>query len=196
MTDEWRKENKARRIDKQCQQNDQVQYWHEHEGKFCLSQDFPRNNPIPHRNKMCPSGLTLCHPAGPTLLKHATQGYPTLTGKPWTREMVQEVVDRGPHKSALAPDAIKQLTDEVAAKVAAGQACIVNWLDIWDYPPHELKFSPISIIPHKSPCSFCLCNGGRIPSVNEASIKSAPKGSIDQIGQSLSCIIYAMVIRS
>ena len=71
---------------------------------------------------MCPSGLALQHPAGATLLRYATQGCPTLTGKPWTREMMLAAVERGPHKSALAPDAIAQLHEEVGAKVAAGQA--------------------------------------------------------------------------
>ena len=57
------------------------------------------------------------------------------------------------------------------------------------------------MIPHKSQkyrpildlsFSLRLHNGSCIPSVNEASIKSAPKGSIDQIGHSLSRIIHAM----
>lgn len=115
--------------------------------------------------------------------------------------MMQAAIDRGPHKSALAPDAIAQLTAEVEEKVAAGQARIVDWMDIRDNPPVQLKISPISMIPHKSrkyrtildlSFSLRLKDGGRIPSVNEASIKSAPKGSIDQIGHSLSRIIHAM----
>jgi hypothetical protein len=64
--------------------------------------------------------------------------------------MMQAAVDRGPHQSALAVEAIEQLTAEVAAKVAAGQARIVDWLDIQDDPPPQLKISPISMIPHKS----------------------------------------------
>ena len=115
--------------------------------------------------------------------------------------MMQAAIDRGPHKSALAPDAIAQLTAEVREKVAAGQARIVDWMDIRDDPPAQLKISPISMIPHKSrkyrtildlSFSLRLRGGGRIPSVNEASIKSAPKGSIDQLGHSLSRIIHAM----
>jgi hypothetical protein len=149
-TDTWRKENKACRIDKKLQQSDEPRYWREYEGTFSLPPSLEWNKPIPHRNKMCPSGLALQHPAGPTLLRYATPGYPTLTGKPWTREMMQEAVDRGPHKSALALDAIRQLTKEVAAKIAAGQARIVDWEDIQDDPPPELKISPIAMIPHES----------------------------------------------
>jgi len=61
--------------------------------------------------------------------------------------MMQEAVNRGPYQSAVAPDAIRQLPEEVAAKVAAGQACIVDWEDIRDDPLPELKISPISMIP-------------------------------------------------
>jgi hypothetical protein len=115
--------------------------------------------------------------------------------------MMKEAVDRGPHQSALAPDAIKQLTYKVATKVASGQARIVDWMDIRDYPPPELKISTIAMIPHKSrkyctildlSLSLCLKDEARILSVNEALVKSAPKGSIDRIGHSLSQIIHAM----
>jgi hypothetical protein len=115
--------------------------------------------------------------------------------------MMQAAVDRGPHQSALAPEAIQQLNEEVTAKVKAGQARIVDWLDIRDNPPPQLKISPISMIPHKSrkyrtildlSFSLKLQDGGVIPSVNETSVKTAPRGSIDQIGHSLSRIIHAM----
>jgi hypothetical protein len=114
--------------------------------------------------------------------------------------MMQEAVGHGPHQS-LAPDAIQQLTEEVATKVAVGQARIVDRLHIKDNLPRELKISPISMIPHKSrkyhtildlSFSLCLQDGGRAPSVTKNSIKSAPRGSIDQIGHSLSWIIHAM----
>lgn len=39
---------------------------------------------------------------------------------------MQAAIDRGPHKSTLAPDAIVQLWEEVSKKGAAGQARIVQ----------------------------------------------------------------------
>ena len=63
---------------------------------------------------------------------------------------MKAAVDWGPHKSALAWDAIAQLWEEVAAKVAVGQAQLMDWLDIWDEPPTLLKISPISMLHHKS----------------------------------------------
>lgn len=99
---------------------------------------------------MCPYGLALHHPAADTLLQYATQGCPVLTGKPWSVKEMQAAIDRGPHASALQLDAITQLHEEVAAKVQAGQAHIVDWKDIQRDPPPQLKISPISMVPHKS----------------------------------------------
>jgi hypothetical protein len=154
---------------------------------------------------MCPSGLALEHPAAPTLLQYATGGCPVNTGRPWTVTEMQCAIDRGPHKSALHPDAISQLHEEVAAKVRAKQARIVYWDDIKHNPPPQLKVSPISMVPHKSrryrtilDLSFAIClkDGSRVPSVNESTTKLAPRGAIDQMGHSLSRIIHAFASTS
>jgi hypothetical protein len=67
-------------------------------------------------------------------------------------------------------------------------------------PPKELKISPIAAIPHKSKAhqsildlSFRLRlkSDGVLSAVNDTMEKSATKGAIDQIGESLSRIIYA-----
>jgi hypothetical protein len=39
--------------------------------------------------------------------------------------------------------------------------------------------------------SLGLKNGGILPSVNDTTIKTAPKGALDQLGQALSRIIHA-----
>lgn len=115
-------------------------------------------------------------------------------------DQIQEAIDWEPHKSVLSPDAIDQLQQEVAKKVATGQACLVDWNDIKHNPPSQLKVSPISMIPHKLrkyrtilDLSFviCLADGTRVPSVNKAINKTAPGGAINQIGQSLRRINHA-----
>ena len=64
----------------------------------------------------------------------------------------------------------------------------------------ELKISPIAAIPHKSKqfrsildlsFNLRLKQGGIVPSVNATTIKTAPKGAIDQLGHSLTRIIHA-----
>jgi hypothetical protein len=118
---------------------------------------------------------------------------------------MQAAIDRGPHKSALSPEAIDQLHLEVAEKVRCGQAKLVDWNDIKNDPPPQLKISPISMVPHKSrrfrtilDLSFAirLQKGGRRTSVNEGTVKSAPRGAIRQLGHSLGRIIHAFASTS
>jgi hypothetical protein len=99
---------------------------------------------------MCPSGLALHHPAADLLAEWATYGCPTRTGKRWTKEKMQEAIDRGPHRSAMSEEAIAHFKEEVAEKVKVGQAKVVAWESLKDDPPVELKISPIAAIPHKS----------------------------------------------
>jgi hypothetical protein len=112
-------------------------------------------------------------------------------------------IDRGPHQSALSSDAINQLQQEVNDKVAMGQAHIVDWNDIKHDPPPQLKISPISMIPHKSQkyrtildLSFLirLEDSTRVPSVNEATVKTAPNRAINQNRHALSHIIHAFTV--
>ena len=71
---------------------------------------------------MCPRGLALHHPAASALHHYAVHGCPTSTGAPWTVDQIQTAIDRGPHVSALVPDAMAHLDAEVREKVANGQA--------------------------------------------------------------------------
>jgi hypothetical protein len=93
-----------------------------------------------------------------------------------------EAVARGPHVSALEPDAISQLESEIADKVKCGQCKVVLWDEIKHNPPKQLKISPLAMIPHKSrkyrailDLSFRLRlkNGSIVPSVNEATTLEA-----------------------
>ena len=150
---------------------------------------------------MCPTNLALHHPAASTLLEYATNGCPVNTGKLWTKEMMLAAIHKGPHVSALLPDAIAQLRTEVADKVTANQARVVRWIDIADNPPPQLKISPIAMVPHKSRPYRAILDlsfpiklrppGKTMPSVNDSTVKTAPAQAIDQIGHALTRIIHA-----
>jgi hypothetical protein len=68
-------------------------------------------------------------------------------------------------------------------------------------PPSQLKISPITAILHKLR-GFCsildlsfslhLKNGGILHSVNNTTVKMAPKGALDQLGHALRRIIHAL----
>ena len=192
-----RLQNKRRRHALQEHQAHQSA-WTTHTGETTL----PASTPLPEswRGDMCPSGIATLHPAGELLREWSRIGCPTRTGRPWSKKEMWEAVERGPHRSALSSEALQHFADETREKVNAGQAKIVNWDDIKDNPPPQLKVSPIAAIPHKSRSyrsildlsfSLRLKNGGILPSVNDTTIKTAPKGALDQLGHALSRIIHA-----
>ncbi len=76
----------------------------------------------------------------------------------------------------------------------------MQWEDIKENPPKERKISPIAAIPHKLKAyrsildlSFWLRlkSGGVLSAVNDTTKKTASKGAIDKIGESLLHIIHA-----
>jgi hypothetical protein len=75
---------------------------------------------------MCPKGLALHHPAAEKLLQYATRGCPVNSGAPWTLEMQEAAIARGPHVSAMVPEAIDQQNKEAREKEARGQCKIVE----------------------------------------------------------------------
>ena len=86
---------------------------------------------------MCLSNLALHHQAAKKLLQYATGGCPcNNTGKPWTKEAILAAVEQGPHVSALKDDAIE---GEIAEKVRVGQCNLVEWNEIKNHPPKQLK---------------------------------------------------------
>ena len=193
-----RRENKQRKRELKSTQQPYTQ-WKVQEGGKKLRKRWD-DDVKKYQHAMCPKGQALGHPAAQLLQEYAEVGCPVRTGKPWTREMMEEAVRRGPHESALTPEALEHFANEAKEKVKKGQAVLIAWDDIKDDPPPELKISPVAAIPHKSKAyrtildlsfKLRLKNGGVISSVNDTTEKMAPQGSIDQIGESLSRIIYA-----
>ena len=158
--------------------------------------------PMTIRGLVCPRWRAKIHPAAPLLREYARQGCPVSVGRNWTAAELQAAVDRGPHASALKPDAIEQIQLEAREKVNQGFAEIYKWEDLKarlnEHP--NLKLSPLAMIPHKSrkyrailDLSFSLeVDGYALPSVNDASKSCAPEEAIDQIGTVLPRIIEAL----
>jgi len=111
-----------------------------------------------------------------------------------------EAVVRGPHRSATTTEAFTHFAEEIKEKLRTHQARLVPWDDMKENPPAQQKKTPIAAIPHKSKAfrsildlSFRLRlkNGGVLVVVNDTTVKSTPKGAIDQIGECLSRIVHA-----
>ncbi len=142
----------------------------------------------------------MAHPTGDLLAKWSQLGCTTRTGKPWSKQVMWEAVAWGPHQSLLSPKALAHFTKESIEKVQAGQAKLFMWDDIKDNPPAQLKILPVAAIPHKLKAfhsildlSFCLQlkHGGFLNLMNNATVKLAPQGALDQVGHALSWIIHA-----
>jgi hypothetical protein len=110
-----------------------------------------------------------------------------------------EAVAPGPHQLSLSPKALAHFAEESIEKVQAGQVKLVLWDDIKDDPSAQLKILPIAAIPHKLK-AFCsipdlsfrlqLKHRGFLELVNNAMVKLAPQGALDQLGNALSRKIH------
>ena len=199
-TELLRKQNKQQRTEALLHQPIKTQ-WEQHRGETLLPGDhWEHRHKTAEAREMAPQGLALEHEAATILEDWEQFGCPTKTGRDWTLDEIQAAIDRGPHKSALEPEAIDHFAEEVADKVKKGQARVVLWDDIRHNHPRQLKVSPVAAIPHKSRAyrsildlSFALRleDGGCIQSVNDTTEKWAPRGAIDQLGHSLKRIIHA-----
>ena len=58
---------------------------------------------------MHPRSFALSHPAAPMLDSWGRQGCPADCGQPWSKQHITAALKRGPHVSALPPDAIASL---------------------------------------------------------------------------------------
>ena len=192
-----RKENKKKRLEQLIRQHEQ-DWWTSQQGQFSIP--VPKQGPSKHRGGMCPSGLALHHPAAELLLDYATKGCPAKTGLQWSKGEIAAAVEHGNHSSAEVESARIQFRAEAEEKQKLGMCRIVDWDDIKDNPPAEMKVSPLSAVPHKSrlwrailDLSYALRleDGTSLPSVNEASEKTGPSGAVDQLGHSLQRIIHA-----
>ena len=138
------------------------------------------------------------HPFGETLEEYE-RGVPVDCGDNWTKDSIYEAVKRGPHTSALTPEAIRLITEDVMYQVDAGFSRIVLWEDLKENMPPNLKVSPLAVVPQTGrrgrlilDLSFGVRRShgpdkGKIiqPSVNETTQKLSPQQPLDELGSVL-----------
>ena len=126
--------------------------WKKHRGATILPDELRRNRlKILEAKEIAPQGLAPKHEAAELLNDWENIGCPTNTGREGTIGEIQAAINRGPHKSALEPDAIANFVEkEVDTKVVKGQVRAVLWDDIMDNHPGQLTVSSVAAIPHKS----------------------------------------------
>jgi hypothetical protein len=98
---------------------------------------------------MQPQPLAAGHPFFPTLHDWGTEGVPVDCGPDWEWDVIEQAVARGPHKSAMEPDNIALVHEDIKYQVEAGFSKIMLWSDIKKLRPHNLKISPMAVVPQK-----------------------------------------------
>jgi hypothetical protein len=140
---------------------------------------------------MLPRHEVITHPAGPDLLRYATDGCPVDCGKSWSRQRIKAAIAKGAHGGVEAPGAADACRAEALKRVAAGSCRLINWVNIRNDIPPNLKVSPIAAVPHKSRLYRMILdlsyqikiNGKKLQSVNDTSDKSlAPQHAMYELG--------------
>jgi hypothetical protein len=113
------------------------------------------------------------------------------------------VILNGAHASANIPEAAAVCKKEALERVKEGSCRLVNWIDIRDNFPTNLKIPPLAAVPHKSrkyrmilDLSFqLLANGRRLESVNDSSDESlAKQEAMFELGDVIPRIIWTMAL--
>ena len=86
------------------------------------------------------------HPFIATLEQWA-DGVVAQCGEPWSEAAIVAAVDRGPHTSALTPEARMLTEEEMEYKVTAGFSEVALWSNLRPSLPLHLKVSPLAVIP-------------------------------------------------
>ena len=137
------------------------------------------------------------------MLRYATNGCPVDCGPNWTRERIEAAIAVGPSPSALLPEHIEECRKETLQKVEEGHCKLINWDDIKNNFPPNLKISQVAAIPHKSrPCRVILnlsfqlkLNGKKLKSVNDTTNKTlAPQHAMYELGNVIPRIVWTMAM--
>jgi hypothetical protein len=88
----------------------------------------------------------MSHPFGAQLASWTT-GVSVDCGDEWSREAVELALARGPHPTAIAPDAVSLVLKDIGYQVKAGFTEVVFWDEIRNDLPAHFKVSPVAVIP-------------------------------------------------
>jgi hypothetical protein len=158
------------------------------------------------RSLMQPQPLAAKHPFYPTLSQWGSRGVPIDCGPDWAWDAIEAAVARGPHRSALQPENVALVHEDIQYQVDAGFSKIVMWEDIKRHRPRQLKVSPMAVVPQKDrrgriilDLSFPVYRGvsrrgGNDPpiqaSVNDTTERLAPDHPVREIGNAFRLVLH------
>jgi hypothetical protein len=153
---------------------------------------------------MSPSACVNFHPFAETL-REWEEGVPVDCGTNWTREMIDAAIEQGPHRSAMTPESIALIKEDVAYQVQAGYAQVVEWEVLKKNLPPKLKVSPLAVVPQANrrgrmilDLAFPVLRQGKgkgkkrkrvqevlQKSVNDSTVRMAPEAPVKELGNVL-----------
>jgi hypothetical protein len=98
---------------------------------------------------MAPSACVDFHPFVETLQEWEL-GVPVDCGTPWDWKTIEAAVEKGAHKSALTPELIELIAEDVEYQVKAGYAQVISWAELQRLRPENLKVSPLAVVPQRN----------------------------------------------
>jgi hypothetical protein len=75
------------------------------------------------------------------------EGIEVDCGPDWSWDTIETAIVRGPHPTAHTPDAIALFKEDIEYQVNAGFCKVLLWDDVKRLRPHNLKISPVALIP-------------------------------------------------
>jgi hypothetical protein len=153
---------------------------------------------------MSPSACVNFHPFAETL-RDWEEGVPVDCGTNWTRDMIDAAIQQGPHRSAMTPESIALIQEDVAYQVQAGYAQVVDWEVLKENLPPKLKVSPLAVVPQANrrgrmilDLAFPVLRQGKgkgkkrkrvqevlQESVNDSTVRMAPEAPVKELGNVL-----------
>ena len=113
--------------------------------------DAPMGRSQGKRRLMSPAACVNFHPFTETL-REWEEGVPVDCGEDWTLDQIEAAIAQGPHQSAMTPESLELITEDIAYQVRVGYAEIVEWAWLKANLPAQLKISPLTVAPQANRC--------------------------------------------
>lgn len=135
----------------------------------------------------------------------AQYGVPTDCGPPWPADVIAAAKEVGPHVSAVTPENVDLMWEDISYQVDAGFVRIVSEKDLFGgTPPEELKISRVAVVPQtnrrgriilnlsskvKLPTSRRQTGSKCHPSVNETTVPAEDQRAVRELGDAMKSLL-------
>ena len=141
------------------------------------------------------------------LEQYAHMGTVADCGEPWSEDVIARALDAGPHVSALSPDGIKLIWDDIQYQVDAGFVRIVSEEELFQNgTPRELKISRVAVVPQDNRRDRIILNlSAEVaaqhsrrkkepphPSVNDITLPAEDQAAVKKLGKAMPALLRFM----